>query len=516
MGSPHYEPGFRLGKYEILAHLSSGGMGAIYQAIDRGLGRTVALKVLSPDRLDDDRVKERFRREARNAARLNHPNIVTLYECGFDAGQNLLYLAMEFVDGTDLARHITRHGSLRPEETRRILIQAAKALVHAFNHGIVHRDIKPANFMLAREGRRTRVKLTDLGVAIAKGAGEFRITSEGCTVGTVDYMAPEQARDSQAADTRSDIYSLGCTAYHMLAGKPPFAQGGLGERVCRHQAMAPPDLRPISRTMSSGFWAIIQRMLAKKPEDRYADPEMLLQALKQTAAEKDSAPSSSSRYARPHAGRTAKRQSRSSTIMRAAPVIALEQSQAAAELHERALQMLDQEQGEKSARELLEKALQLDPLNVNCRQSLRDLNRRRPGGFWDRWFHSGDVSNIKSAMRFARSRGEWRTVLEQGERVLACQAADADTHLELAETAADVGLLDLARWFLEQGRLELPDNGELLRALARLYEHMRLWRPAVAYWRNVLELDPSNSEARRKVTEISARDQRARYQHRHA
>ena len=220
------ERGFRLGKYEVMEHLADGGMGAVYKAVDRELGRFVALKVLSAQLAQNELAMERFRREARHAGALNHPNIVTLYEFSHDQRHDLLFLALEFIHGVDLAKYIAVRGRLRPEEARRILIQATKALGHAFTHGIVHRDIKPSNIMLARNAGKVRVKLTDLGLAIDKGEDEYRVTREGHTVGTIDYLAPEQARDSRAADARSDIYSLGCTAYHMLAGKAPFAEGG--------------------------------------------------------------------------------------------------------------------------------------------------------------------------------------------------------------------------------------------------------------------------------------------------
>ncbi len=514
MGTSILEPGFRLGKYEVMAHLSTGGMGAVYQAVDRELSRIVALKVLSPNRTESDLLTERFRREARTAARLNHPNIVTLYECGYDAQRNALYLALEFIDGMDLAKYIHKRGMLRPEETRRILMQTAQALGHAFARGIVHRDIKPSNIMLTRVGKKILVKLTDLGLAIVKGEDDYRLTREGNTVGTIDYMAPEQARDSQSADTRSDIYSLGCTAYHMLAGKPPFAQGGLGERLFRHLEMAPPDVRQFNQAVSASFWALLEKMLAKKPEDRFASPEVLLQALKrlpadEAAAENSGAPLSSARRTTQHVSMTPTR-----VVAASKPVVSLEQAQAAADMRERALQIVGQEKGEEYAKQLLENSLQLDPLNMASRQALRDLHRSHKAGVLGRWFRSLNVIAVKTSMRLARGSGDWRKVFEQGEKVLACQPADVETHLELAETAAEIGWPDLARWFLEQGRLEAPGNGELLRALARLHEHLQLWKQAVALWQAVLELEPANDEARRKVTELSAQEMLSSYQHR--
>lgn len=538
MASSLLEPGDRLGKYEVMAHLSTGGMGAVYQAVDRDLARFVALKVLCPAPADRELLTERFRREARSAARLNHPNIVTLYECGFDSRRNVLFLALEYIDGMDLARFILKRGLLHPEETRRILMQAAKALAHAFAQGIVHRDIKPSNIMLTRVGKKTQVKLTDLGLAIAKGEEEFRLTREGSTVGTIDYIAPEQARDSQGVDTRSDIYSLGCTAYHMLAGKPPFAEGGLGERLMRHLEMAPPDLRQFNPEVSAGFWAIIEKMLAKKPEDRFANPTALLQALRKlpaddTADASISIPHPSSKPGAPH--RSAKpdvplksprrRTQQVSTeptrvtpppSTRKVPLVTREQAEAAASLRERAGQIAGQQKGEEYVGQLLENALRLDPLNIAGRQALRDLHRRRTQGVLSRWFRSLNVFGSKASMRLARSNKDWRKVFEQGEKVLACQPADIETHLELAETAVEIGLPDLARWFLEQGRLEAPDNGELLRALARLHEHLHLWQQAISFWENVLELEPANNEARRKVTDLSAQEMLTTYQYRRA
>src|SRR5262249_54785917 len=147
-----------------------------------------------------------FQREARHAARLAYKHIVTLYEASEDQGY--LYMALEFVEGIDLEEYIRRQGQLGAEEARRILIQAGKALDFAHRHGIIHRDIKPSNFLLAQQGDRVVVKLTDLGLARTENEDAYRLTRAGYTVGTVDYMAPEQARNSASADIRSDIYAL--------------------------------------------------------------------------------------------------------------------------------------------------------------------------------------------------------------------------------------------------------------------------------------------------------------------
>jgi serine/threonine-protein kinase len=271
-------PGDHIGKYRILSHIATGGMGTVYKALDESVDRLVALKVLSPELTANPILVERFRREAKHAGRLNHRNIVTLYEFGQHEGS--CFLALEYVQGIDLAEHIARRGKLRPEESRRITLQAAKALVHAFEQGVTHRDIKPSNFLLSHQGQRLVVKLTDLGLARTINEEEFRVTRAGTTVGTVDYMAPEQARDSTSADIRSDIYSLGCTLYQMLTGQPPFAEGGLGERVYKHLAVEPADVRQLNPEVPAGLWFVLQRMLAKAPDDRYQTPTELIEALK--------------------------------------------------------------------------------------------------------------------------------------------------------------------------------------------------------------------------------------------
>jgi serine/threonine-protein kinase len=281
----------RIGKYEVLYHIATGGMGAVYKAFDVEQKRDVALKILPPETAAKPAMLERFHREARSAAKLRHENIVRIYEFGEANGTH--FLALEFIDGIDLHEYINRKSKLPPEEVRLILIQAAKALSHAHKKGIVHRDIKPSNFLITLKNDRPVVKLTDLGLARETRQDDFRVTRDGTTVGTVDYMAPEQARDSGAADIRSDIYSLGCTAYHMLAGQPPFPDGGLTERIYKHAEAEPPDLRAFCPKISTGMQAILKRMLEKDPADRYQTPQELLRDLEgpDNAAGRGSPPS---------------------------------------------------------------------------------------------------------------------------------------------------------------------------------------------------------------------------------
>jgi len=284
----------RIGKYEVTSYIATGGMGAVYRAVDVDLGRTVALKILQPDLALKPKVVERFRREARSAARLNHENIVTVYEFAEINGTYLL--ALEFVEGTDLHEYVATKGRRPPDEACRITIQATRALAHAHAQGIIHRDIKPSNFLLTSKDGQQHLKLTDFGLARAIGQDELalmsqqrpkggpadyvaRLTTLGSTVGTVDYMSPEQARDSAFADGRSDIYSLGCTLYFMLAGDCPFPGGTPAERILKHVEQPAPDVRAQNPGVPSGLAAVLERMLAKDPAQRYQMPQELLQDL---------------------------------------------------------------------------------------------------------------------------------------------------------------------------------------------------------------------------------------------
>ena len=266
--------GERLAKYEIVAPIARGGMGIVYEAKDVELGRRVALKVTDGH---DERKQARFRREADYAARLRHPNIVALYECGEVDG--LWYIALEYVEGTNLHQFIKSKGRLRAEEARRICIQACLALHHAHSQGIVHRDVKPSNFLVTRKDGRFIIKLSDLGLSRAEDDDGRRVTRTGTTVGTVDYMSPEQATNCGRADERSDIYSLGCTLYHMLAGHPPFPGGETRERMRRHVHEEPTDILQLNPNVPVALAAVLRRMLAKAREKRYQSALAVLKDL---------------------------------------------------------------------------------------------------------------------------------------------------------------------------------------------------------------------------------------------
>lgn len=267
----------QVSRYRIVKHIASGGMGAVYLAYDPILNRDIALKVLSPEMASRPNMVERFHREAKAAAKLRHENIVSIFDFGEAGGT--FFLALEFVHGTDLEDYIEQRpgGRLEIDETIDIAIQAAKALDHAYAQGIVHRDIKPSNFLLTTKNGKPYIKLTDMG--LAREVEDSRITRDNTTLGTVDYISPEQALDSGSADTRSDLYSLGCTIFHMLTGHGPFPKGNLIEKVQQHMSTPPPDVRHSRGDVPDHLSDILFKLLQKDPRDRYQMPLHLLHDL---------------------------------------------------------------------------------------------------------------------------------------------------------------------------------------------------------------------------------------------
>jgi serine/threonine protein kinase len=531
MSSEVLTPGTRVGRYEVVAHLASGGMGEVYKARDIQLDRVVALKVLPPRLSENTSSVERFRREARHAAKLSHKNIVTLYDWGQDG--DTWFLALEFIDGVDLNAYIGTKGRLTPQEAWLITIQAARALDHAFQQGITHRDIKPSNFLLLRQGGKLRVKLTDLGVARAVADdSEWRVTRAGTTVGTLDYLSPEQARDSALADVRSDIYSLGCTLYHMLAGQPPFPEGGLGERLFKHLQVEPPDVRDFNPDVPDGLWDVMRRMLAKRPDDRYQTPAELLEALlslqeggptpshrrpTKTATGASGPPSTPESLpvapARPFAGDTTQPRARAPDITSLEGLgVSAEQRQVAAGQFERAREVLASDNQEKGyAYELLVSCCKLDPANTAYRNQLRQLAQelyQRHGLGW--WLSPLTTLPDRTRLKAARHGGDHRKVLEYGEAVLARAPEDAATHLAMAEAAARLHLPYLEIWLLEQARKEVADRQDLLRRLADAYERQNDLDRAIQVWEAVRKHHPHDADAPRKINALSAQSTIAR------
>ncbi len=265
--------GFRVDRYLLVDLIGHGGMGRVYLARDTRLGRLVALKILAPERMNNPRAIARFQREARVGAQLQHENLVRIYDFGESNGR--FFLVMEYIEGKTIGALITSQGAMPAPTAARLARQIALGLEHAHRKGLIHRDVNPYNVLVTHDGI---AKLADLGLAIDL-AEEERVTREGATVGTFDYVAPEQARHSHAADIRSDIYSLGCTLYHMVAGQVPFPSPSLPEKLFAHQALEPTPLSQLAEDVPPALVEVVQRMMRKVPEERYATPLQVAQAL---------------------------------------------------------------------------------------------------------------------------------------------------------------------------------------------------------------------------------------------
>ncbi|HSQ58707.1 MAG TPA: serine/threonine-protein kinase, partial [Gemmata sp.] len=270
--------GFLLGSYVILDQLGSGGMGHVYLAEHVNMRRLVALKVLPPQSFDSDPIaRERFFREARAAGTLDHPNIVRVFDLCQEG--KILYLVMEYVEGISLQSLVARYGTLPVATACHYARQVAFGLQNAHEMGFVHRDIKPANLLLDRSGV---VKILDLGLVRSEadaGSGLTKQIDSRSILGTADYVAPEQAVDSSGVDIRADIYSLGGTLYFLLAGRPLFPEGRTAQKLVWQQMKEPTPIDQIRPDVPPELAAIIHKMLAKKPQDRFATPAEVFDAL---------------------------------------------------------------------------------------------------------------------------------------------------------------------------------------------------------------------------------------------
>lgn len=283
--------GFFLGKYTILERLGRGRMAGVYRAVHQ-LGQMVAIKVLPPSKAKDAHLFGRFQRESRLATELKHPNIVATFQVGEANGVH--YLVMEHLEGETVQDVLQRRGRLPLEEAVRVAYQALLGLQHMHEKGLVHRDLKPANLMIvpASTPKNTDtiqgsiIKILDIGLArsdaddaaIADG-GDGPLTTEGILLGTPDYMSPEQARDARSVDIRSDIYSLGCVLFHMIAGQPPFPDSNIISQMIRHSSEAPRPLKEFNPAVPDGLQQIVNWMMAKSPTERYRTPERAALAL---------------------------------------------------------------------------------------------------------------------------------------------------------------------------------------------------------------------------------------------
>ena len=284
------------GAYVLLSRIGAGGMGEVFKAQHRHMERVVAIKTLHNQTLDSPEAMKRFHREVKAAAKLSHTNVVTAYDAGDVDGVH--FLAMEFVDGQDLHSYVVKCGPLKVTSAVKAVLQAARGLEFAHSKGIIHRDVKPANLLLAKS--RT-VKLLDLGLARQNTpisemdeTGEASLTRQGQIMGTIDYMAPEQAVDTRQAGPAADIYSLGCTLHFLLTGKSVYSGETMMKRLVAHREESIPSLRTLRPDVPASVDAVFQKMIAKKANDRQASMTQVIVELRDALAPPNTQSTSSS------------------------------------------------------------------------------------------------------------------------------------------------------------------------------------------------------------------------------
>lgn len=261
--------GKRLKHYKILSVIGEGGMALVYKARDERNSDIVALKVLKRGESVDQENLQRFLKEFKTGSKLNHPNIMQVFEIGEVEGE--YFIAMEYISGSSLQEILDEKGRLSPEATLKIGIQVAKALEFAWSQRIIHRDIKPENILISREGG---VKLTDLGLAKElKRYVSINITKTGEGIGTLHYMSPEQVENTRDVDQRADVYSLGATLYECFCGQPPFDEVGVWKFVEAINEKPPPNLNERAANLHPDIWPVIEKSLSKRPDDRQQSPK---------------------------------------------------------------------------------------------------------------------------------------------------------------------------------------------------------------------------------------------------
>lgn len=266
--------GLVLGQYKLLDQLGKGGSGVVFLAEHRRLRRRAAIKVLPGESTRSREALERFYREARAVASLDHPNIVRAHDVNHEG--KVHFLVMEYVEGTSLKDYVEARGALEPREAAGYILQVASGLQHAHERGLIHRDIKPANLLLDNSGV---IKILDMGLALFFEEQDDTLTrdlSRGAVLGTADYLSPEQALDCHDVDIRSDIYSLGATFYTLLIGRPPFHDSKITQKLIDHQIKEPPPLWQLRPDIPRPLADIVARMMAKNRADRFPDPAAVI------------------------------------------------------------------------------------------------------------------------------------------------------------------------------------------------------------------------------------------------
>jgi serine/threonine protein kinase len=280
---------FFLGGYKILDRIGKGQMGGVYKAV-HNLGQIVALKILPASSAKNPHVLGRFQREARLLTQLDHPNVVRAFQVGESNG--VYFIVMECLEGETLDEVLSRRKRLPSAEAARLVRQALGGLQHLHERRMVHRDLKPSNLMLTPAPGKSEttlsatVKILDIGLGrelfdefTPEGQVETQLTVEGAVLGTPDYLAPEQARDARTADTRADLYSLGCVLYHCITGRPPFPDPSLMSQMLKHATEMPAPLASLGPDVTVDLQPVLDRMLAKSPNDRFATPAEAAEAL---------------------------------------------------------------------------------------------------------------------------------------------------------------------------------------------------------------------------------------------
>jgi eukaryotic-like serine/threonine-protein kinase len=281
MSSPQTVPK-QLGEYELLERLGGSATGPVFQARHRTTGRMYALKVLPPDLAKQETVLKRFEREAELAKRLNHPSLIVAFDSGRQDG--VAYLVTEYFTGTDLAKLVQERGPLPVDEAQDYFEQAAAGLGYLHSQGVVHRNVKPHNLLVGKNGNLKignllLARLEDGSLMHDDGVSIEELTRTGQMMGSVDYLPPEQARDSSRVDARADIYALACTLHHLLLGKPPYARKSPMQTIMAHSGEPIPSLCAAREDVPAELDRLFQRMMAKEPDKRPASMDACLQAL---------------------------------------------------------------------------------------------------------------------------------------------------------------------------------------------------------------------------------------------